>query len=855
MTPAKNAWLFIASAVLMLSGGFARAQTNASDDAAGYYKSANWTNGANQGFGFTPWVLATNSYGGGGARGWYLNNGYAIASPTIVNGVSYPNCSWGIYANGTAPAGGNRTVAYRGFASPLTTNVTFKLQWMTEGIGFAATNHGGFVLRNGNSTASVANYETGYPFELFYVGGGTDSFQVKDGNGTAAVGIPFGAGSGNASGNHLFATGLTCEFTLQPGDTYRLIVRSATTGEVLAFLDNRPLAGTGGSTIDSAALYANETVGSGTGGGDQNFNRMQIVSTALVPPAIANVRPADGARLVNPQPNVYFEVVSAATNLLASNVTLVLNSATQTLAFNTSQTTTRLLVTNTTSLATNLLYHGTITVTATNGITVTHNFDFDTYQTNYLCRDIDNYGAAGNGTTMDTTAIQNAINACAAGGFVWLHNGTFYSGTIVLKNNMTLYIDPTATLLGSSSATDYPDKFPALSNSQTSNCRKALVYAESCTNITVTGGGTINGNGRANFRSGVEATRPIAIWTTLCQQVRLQNFDIVDAGMWTCVNMQTDYLNIKNVDVDDDGLNGNRDGFDVVDCWHVVIEDCIINSGDDSICIKSGNSARGVNDLVARRCTITRSQSNALKFGTASKGPFTNILFQDCLVLNTDHSVMAVESVDGSACNNITFERITFSACQNAIFIVLGIRSGATVGSVDGIVFRDITGSAMVDNRGCPITGLLTNGITTRLKNLLFDNVNITYPGGAGSIPGTPAEYAGQYPENTIWASMPAYGYYVRHATNVVFTNCFTSSGVGDARPWIASSDVSNLKIFGPTLNALPRTAPLVLQWDNGYTLQTATNINGVYADVPGVTGLYTNQLPNSGQRYFRLRQ
>jgi hypothetical protein len=120
--------LFAAPAMTMLaSAASARAQIIAYDDAAAYFKTPNWTNGANQGFSFTPWVLATNVFGGGGSRGWYLNNGFAIATPTNVGGTAFTNCSWGIFANGSAPAGGNRTVAYRGFAASLTTNETFKL--------------------------------------------------------------------------------------------------------------------------------------------------------------------------------------------------------------------------------------------------------------------------------------------------------------------------------------------------------------------------------------------------------------------------------------------------------------------------------------------------------------------------------------------------------------------------------------------------------------------------------------------------------------------------------------------------------------------------------------------------------
>jgi len=464
------------------------------------------------------------------------------------------------------------------------------------------------------------------------------------------------------------------------------------------------------------------------------------------------------------------------------------------------------------------------------------------------------YGAAGDGITKDTAAIQAAIDACPVGGFVWLHNGTFLSGTIVLKDNMTLFIDPTATLLGSGTTNDYPILNPPANNSQQHNCDMALVYAESSTNVTIDGGGTINGNGRSNFRSGVEATRPIALWTALCRQVNIQNINIVDAGMWTLVNMQSDFLTISNVNVNDDGLNGNRDGCDVVDCWHTVIANCTINSGDDSICIKSGHP-RGVNDLLVKNCTITKSQSNGIKFGTASKGPFTNVTFQDCTILNTSHSAMAVESVDGSAVSNITFQRINFNSCQNGIFIALGSRSGAAVGSINGITFRDINGSSLTDTRGCPISGCFTNGATYKINNLLFDNVNISFKGGLNSVPSDPPEYVGQYPENTMWNNLPAYGYYLRHVSNVTFTNCFTSAAASDARPWIVTNDASGLAIFGPTLNFLTTSTNLVLQWENNFVLQFATNVGGPYQDISSPLNSHTNSFASPAQGFFRLRQ
>jgi hypothetical protein len=178
-----------------------------------------------------------------------------------------------------------------------------------------------------------------------------------------------------------------------------------------------------------------------------------------------------------------------------------------------------------------------------------------------------------------------------------------------------------------------------------------------------------------------------------------------------------------------------------------------------------------------------------------------------------------------------------------------------TPGRVNCITYRNITGSSLTDTRGCPISGCVANGVTYRLDNLVFDNVNITFAGGFNLIPPAPPEYAGQYPENTMWTNLPAYGYYLRHATNVTFTNCFTSPAAPDARPWLATNDLASLRIAGPMLNIMPAAGGQTLLWNAGFTLQTATNVNGAYLDLSGATSPYTNQFPLSPERFFRLRQ
>ncbi|SFM17549.1 S-layer homology domain-containing protein [Paenibacillus sp. 1_12] len=416
--------------------------------------------------------------------------------------------------------------------------------------------------------------------------------------------------------------------------------------------------------------------------------------------------------------------------------------------------------------------------------------------------DVKNYGAIGDGTTKDTAAIQAAIEAAAGtGGSVYLHHGTFLSGMIELKSNMTLYIDSSATLKGSTSASDYPDTHPLTYNTQLgpeANCNKALIYANHVENVKIDGGGTIDGSG-GSFSTGSEPTRPMAIYTVLSNNVTIQNLYITKSSMWTVVNAETDYLIIRNLYLDVK-LASNRDGIDIVDSWHVVIEDVTVNTGDDAICIKSGKS-RGVVDLLVRNSNVTASGTNGLKFGTASYGAFKNVRFEDVMVKGVKYCAMCVESVDGAEVSNITFQRIDVQDAGNPFFVILGKRSDRTtkddkprLGTMDTVRFQDIIGKDMNTSWASPIAGAnMSDGTKYRLKNIYFENVHITYKGGRTTVPGNPPEYAlGQYPESNIWRDLPAYGYYVRHADGVSFINSTTNVSPADARDPIVMVDAFN---------------------------------------------------------------
>jgi len=420
--------------------------------------------------------------------------------------------------------------------------------------------------------------------------------------------------------------------------------------------------------------------------------------------------------------------------------------------------------------------------------------------------DVKNYGAVGDGTTKDTAAIQAAIEAAAGtGGSVYLHDGIFLSGMIQLRSNMTLYIDSSATLKGSPLAADYPDTSPLTYNTQigvTANTNKALVYAENVENIKIDGGGTIDGSGDFfNGPSGTEATRPIAIYVVLSSNVTEQNIYIKKSGMWTVVNAESDYLTVRNIYLDVK-LGSNRDGFDILDCWHLLLEDVTVSTGDDSICIKSGKR-RGVQDVLIRNSNVVASGTNGLKFGTASYGAFKDVRFEDNMVKGVKYCAMCVESVDGADISNITFERIDVQDAGNPFFVILGKRSdratkddSAKQGTLNTVTFKDIIGKNMNTTWGSPITGSnMSDGTKYTLQNINFINVDITYKGGKTTVPTEPKEYAlAQYPESNIFGDLPAYGYYVRHADGVTFTNVTTNVSPTDARSAIVWNDVSDPK-------------------------------------------------------------
>jgi hypothetical protein len=366
---------------------------------------------------------------------------------------------------------------------------------------------------------------------------------------------------------------------------------------------------------------------------------------------------------------------------------------------------------------------------------------------------------------------------------------------------MSFVVDEGATLRGTLDDADYPDQHPATNNSQLNNCRKALIYAEGVHDLHLTGAGVIDGNGTApKWNNPPEKTRPMAVFIALSSDVTVDRLTVKNSAMWTLVTMETDNVVIRDVNIDST-VGATRDGIDIVDGHHVLIENCTIKSEDDSVCLKSG-VARGVDDVIVRNVHILQSGvANSMKLGTASYGSFTNIEFDTIDAYHADKAAMAVESVDGAMIGNVVFRNIQFHDVGTPLFVLIGDRgarpAGAPrrIGSIDGVRFENVTGDTPRHAWGSIVSGLRANGVTYPVRNLAFTDVNIAVRGrGAGTL-GDPPEYAGQYPDPNLWGDVPGYGLFLRHVDGMSFTRSSIGLVGDDGRPELHAVDTANVTL------------------------------------------------------------
>ena len=461
---------------------------------------------------------------------------------------------------------------------------------------------------------------------------------------------------------------------------------------------------------------------------------------------------------------------------------------------------------------------------------------------------IRDFGAVGDGVTLNTKAIQQAIDeAGEKGGTVVVPTGKFLTGTIHLRSSVHLHIDEGGTLLGSAKRKDYEKVI-----------WYCLISANKVDDVKITGPGTIDGQGAELAKDVLrmvdtgeikippkgwrpsELDRPEIIEMNYCKGVDITRVTIKNSCCWVQTYRECEDLFMNEVKVDSKSY-WNNDGIDILDCKRVKIFFCDIDACDDGICLKSDNPKSRCEDVAIAGCKI-RSSASAIKFGTSSRGGFKDVAIRDCEVRDTFRSVIALESVDGGTLDNIDVGFIKATNTGNAFFIRLGHRTlSAPVGRVKHIWLHDMDVQVPLKQpdlgyafKGPDIStphNVMPSSIMGHLQypieDVRLERIRVRFPGGGSTavanVPVTALakipEYAEHYPEFNMFGEMPAWALFIRHAKGISIKDCSFSSERKDYRPAIILDDVTNLSAAKLSLTGVKNGPNIVTRKAKGIHL------------------------------------
>lgn len=376
------------------------------------------------------------------------------------------------------------------------------------------------------------------------------------------------------------------------------------------------------------------------------------------------------------------------------------------------------------------------------------------------------YGAVGNKIADDAKAIQQAIDECSAngGGTVLLPaNHTFMSGPLCLKSNVNLHLEATAVLLANPDEGIY--KLSAFGENRGEGMM--WIYANGADNISITGKGTIHGNGIAFMGKELDDSyelkpvttfdpRPHVLTLTDVKNLTIRDITIRDGAYWTVHLIGCDGAVIDGINLLNNLKIRNGDGIDLDHSRNVRISNCHITSGDDCICLKNRREFEQYgpcHDITVTNCVMT-SRSCAIKIGSENMDSIYNVVFDNCVITRSNRG-LGIQNRDEGTVTDVMFSNIIMD-CQlwsdvwwgkaEPIYVTSYPRAngnhkdanwrfpkGETVGrcgEVSRIYFNNIVANS---ENGCFVGG----DIEGKVNNVHFCNVRLVrkkvtaYEGGA----------------------------------------------------------------------------------------------------------------------------
>ncbi len=442
------------------------------------------------------------------------------------------------------------------------------------------------------------------------------------------------------------------------------------------------------------------------------------------------------------------------------------------------------------------------------------------------------FGAVCDGITLDSPAVQKAVDACffAGGGTVYFPRGIYVLATVFLKSNVQIEFEDGTQILGALDFYAYAQQeeidYPTYQDASHTYFDLSMFVGRNCNNIS------LSGKAKIDMRSvwdedGVRGKRilhrgPKCIALKECNDVLICDLDINNV-----TDLAIYFAGCNNVDIHGIKMYVYIDGISPDNCKNVKIYDCDVESGDDGIVFKSSYTLNRIDECRNIRvwnCKI-KSRCNALKFGTEANGGFYDIVAEDIEIRDTRISAIAIESVDGAVIDGLTVKNVAMVNVNAPLFIHLGKRmrgpEGREIGQIKNVTLENIFADGPYEPYSIPawnyasymkndfrqypwiyagaepnderaISGRYSDwqmtsnccGLKERpLENITLRNVHLKLDGGVVEYQKEVPDIDPPYPEVYVYGEiLPAKGIYFRYIDGLTLDNVTVSTYRPDAR-------------------------------------------------------------------------
>jgi Glycosyl hydrolases family 28 len=445
--------------------------------------------------------------------------------------------------------------------------------------------------------------------------------------------------------------------------------------------------------------------------------------------------------------------------------------------------------------------------------------------TGMIARNVRELGATGDGITLDTRAIQRAVDLChdSGGGVVYFPSGgQFLTGTIYLKDHVKLHIDIGARVIGSSDMSQYGDDTGS-NPYYPEPIDRCLIYGRGLKDIALGGAGTIIGCEAERYLPVPNTTdrdakqRPMLIKLENCSRITISDLNIERCGAWAIYIKNSSDFSLRDLQINNQG----QDGIVVDGCSSGTIANCRLLCGDDCIALVTSSHENPIYNLSITGCEL-RSHWAGVRFGPASKGNFENIIVSNSIFHDCDGGAVKLGMYEGAEIRDCIFHDLVMQRVTSPINIMVTTwpeigtnkpdRAMMPLGRIHDLQFRGVRATT----KGIPPAVRPDQGSCmfihghpeSAIENVTLTDVDASFAGGGTAGDAQRRNMMdmnlidfrrGGYwtDDKDVWGVPPAYGLYARHVKGFALNNLTFSVANPDLRSPLFCSDCEEISISG----------------------------------------------------------